>query len=76
MPTGFATKRSKELSRDVAAWLARRPTVATLRELAEPFGLGHPDRVRGLINRTEKAMARSPQLRRQIERLKKQLQDR
>ncbi len=60
----------------MAAWLARRLTVATLRELAEPFGLGHPDSVRGLIQRTEKAMARSPQLRRQIEQLKKQLQDR
>jgi REP element-mobilizing transposase RayT len=75
-PASFATKHSKELSRDVAAWLARRLTVATLRELAEPFGLRHPDSVRGLVQRTEKAMARSPQLRRQIEQLKKQLQDR
>ena len=60
----------------MAAWLTRRLTVATLRELTDPCGLGHPDSVRGLIKRTEKAMARSPQLRRQIEQLKQQLQDR
>ncbi len=70
----FATKHSKEVSRDVAAWLARRLTVSTLRELSESFGLGHPDSVRGLINRTERAMAESPQLRCQINELKKRLQ--
>ena len=71
-----ATEHSKSSSRDVAAWLARRHAVATLREPAEPFGLGHLDSVRGLVDRTEKAMARFPKLRREIEQLKKQLQDR
>ena len=38
-PASFAVKHSKESSRDVAAWLARRLTTATLRELSSPFGL-------------------------------------
>jgi len=42
----------------VAAWLARRLTVATLRELTEPFGLSHPDSVRNLLNRADRMAAK------------------
>jgi chromosomal replication initiation ATPase DnaA len=38
----FARKHSKQPSRDIAAWLARRLTATTLRDLVEPFGLGTP----------------------------------
>jgi REP element-mobilizing transposase RayT len=72
--SSFAGKRSGQLSRDVAAWLARRLTVATLRELAKPFGLGHPDSVRGLLNRAEAAMQRSAKIRKEVERLRRKLQ--
>ncbi len=58
-PACFAVKHSKESSRDVAAWLARRVTTATLRELSFPFGLSHPDSVRNLIRRAEHAMEKS-----------------
>jgi hypothetical protein len=47
--TSFARKHNRQQSRDIAAWLARRLTVATLREPTRPFGLGHPDSVRSLI---------------------------
>jgi len=42
--------------RDIAAWLERRVTLVTLRELVAPFGLGHPDSLRGLLNLAEVAM--------------------
>ena len=69
----FATKHSKQESRDMAAWLARRLTVATLRELAAPFGLSHPDSVRGLLNRAEKAIKESPRVRKKVDRIKNRL---
>ena len=53
-------------SRDLAAWLARELTPATLRELSEAFGLTHPDSVRNLIRRVERALANSPSLRDEI----------
>ena len=70
----FATKHSKQRSRDVAAWLARRLTVATLRELAEPFGLGHPDSVRGLLGRAEATMKQLAKLRKEVEQLRREIQ--
>lgn len=72
--SSFAGKRTGQLSRDIAAWLARHLTVATLRELAEPFGLGHPDSVRGLLNRAEAAMQASPRIRKEVDRLRRNLQ--
>ncbi len=62
-------------SRDIAAWLARRLTVATLRELVEPFGLGHPDSVRSLLGRAEAAMQQSVKLRREVEHLRDRIRD-
>ena len=70
----FARKHSKDPSRDVAAWLVRRLTVATLRDMMGPFGLTHPDSVRSLVNRAESAMAKSSKIRGEVERLRQQLQ--
>ncbi len=70
----FARKHSKQGSRDVAAWLARRLTVATLREMTEPFGLRHPDSVRGLLGRAEAAMNGSAKLRKEVEQLRREIQ--
>jgi len=58
----------------VAAWLARRLTTATLRELTEPFGLGHPDSVRSLLNRAEAAMNRSAKCRKEVNQLRHAIQ--
>jgi hypothetical protein len=43
------------------AYLADRHTIATLRDLAAPFGLNHPDSVSNLIRRAEKHLAQSRQ---------------
>lgn len=69
----FGRQRNKDQGRDVAAWLARQVTVATLRELMEPFGLSHPDSVRSLVNRAEAAMQRSRKVRGDVLQLRQRL---
>jgi chromosomal replication initiation ATPase DnaA len=61
------------VGRDVAAWLARRLTTATLRELAGAFGLSHPDSVSNLTRRAERAIGQSPTLRQDIEAIQKRI---
>ncbi|HID75963.1 MAG TPA: hypothetical protein EYP56_08205 [Planctomycetaceae bacterium] len=51
----------------VAAWLAKRHTPATLRELAEPLGLGRPQSVGNLTRRVDLALSKSATLRRTTE---------
>ncbi len=63
----FQERRSGQLGRDVAAWLARRLSSATLRELAPAFGLSHPDSVNNLVRRVDRALAESSKLRQDIE---------
>ena len=69
----FTQKRNTLLARDVAAWLAQRLTPLTLRELAGPFGLSHPDSVANLTRRAERAMKKSPRLRKEVETVRKGL---
>ena len=72
-PESFRQPRSGQLSRDVAAWLARRLTPCTLRELAEPFGLTHPDSVRNLIRRVDAALSQSRRLRHDVDSIRQRL---
>jgi chromosomal replication initiation ATPase DnaA len=72
-PQVFRTKRAGERSRNVAAWLARRVTQATLRELAPQFGLTHPESLSNLTRRVDQSLANSPKLRREIEAIKQRL---
>jgi len=72
-PQVFRTKRAKERSRNVAAWLARNLTQATLRELAPYFGLSHPESLSNLTRRVEQSLEQSPELRKETEMLKRQL---
>ena len=58
----YAAWRSQALGRDLAALLAHRRTVATLRDLSHHFGLSHPDSVSNLIRRAENALAKSKTL--------------
>ena len=69
----FAVKHNKAVSRDIAALLARRLTTATLRELSELFGLGHPDSVRNLIRRAEKSVENSLAVRKKVEAIRRSL---
>lgn len=72
-PDVFRTKRAGERSRNVAAWLARHLTQATLRELAPQFGLSHPESLSNLTRRVDQSLAKSPKLRREIEAIKQRL---
>ena len=60
-------QRSGAVSRDLAAWLARELTPVTLQELSAAFGLTHPDSVRNLIRRADRALLGSRVLRDEIE---------
>jgi len=72
-PGVFTERRSTHLARDIAAWLARRLTTATLREMAPVFGLTHPDSVSNLTRRAARALAKDQKLRRQVETLRRAL---
>lgn len=72
-PAAFACRRSTAAGRDVAAWLARHLTSATLRELAEPFGLGHPDSVSNLVRRANAEMNRSQRLQQDVAAIRERL---
>ena len=69
----FRHQRTGELSRDLAAWLARELTPVTLRDLSAEFGLTHPDSVRNLIGRATHALEDSPRLRKEIETLRQSI---
>ena len=51
--------RSGAAGRDMAAYLCRRYTSATLRELSDRFGLNHPDSASDLIRRGAKRIEQS-----------------
>ena len=69
----FKVRRSRGLSRDVAAWLCRRLVSGTLRELAPAFGVDHPDSVRNLIRRVDRAMSASRSVQKEVEVLRDRL---
>ncbi len=66
-------QRSGAVSRDLAAWLARVLTPVTLRELSAAFGLTHPDSVRNLIRRADRALLGSRLLRDEIKAIRHRL---
>jgi hypothetical protein len=66
-------RRSRELSRDVAAWLCRRLVSGTLRELVPTFGVAHPDSVSNLVRRVDRAKSTSRPVRGYVETLRGQL---
>jgi len=59
------------LGRDIAAWLARRLSSATLREPAPAFGLSHPDSASNLVRRVDRALAESSKMNQDIEMIKR-----
>ena len=53
--------------------LARELTPATLRELSAAFGLTHPDSVRNLIRRVDRALPGSPALCAEVQAIRRRL---
>ena len=58
----YQVRRSQAAGRELAAYLARRRTTATLRDLAALFGLGHPDSASNLIRKAGRSLAQSKRL--------------
>ena len=57
----------------MAAYLCRRYTRATLRELSQKFGLSHPDSASDLIRRGAKRLEQSSEAVRQFRAIEKKL---
>ena len=72
-PVLLACRGDGHIARAVAAWLARRLTTATLRELAGPLGLGRPESVSNLTRRVDRDMAKSSQLGKDLRTLELQI---
>ena len=73
IPVEYVGFRSGAAGRDMAAYLCRRYTGATLRELSERFGLSHPDSAADLIQRGAKSLEQSSEAVRHLTRIKKKL---
>jgi len=72
-PASFQRRRSGDDRRDVAAYLARRLTTTTLRELAGAFGLTHPGSASNLLRRAESSITKSERLQRDIVTIRQRL---
>lgn len=68
--TGF---RRPAAGRDVAAYLCRRHTTATLRELSDRFGLSHKDSSGDLVRRAERLRRGNAEVCRRIDRIEAEL---
>ncbi len=72
-PGIFICRGNSHIARASAAWLARRLTQATLRELAISLGLGRPESVSNLTRRIDRALAKDPQLRNRLQQIESRL---
>lgn len=72
-PAEYSGFRSGAGGRDVAAYLRRRFTSATLAELSERFGLGHPDRSSDMVKRARKLIESNREVRKRAKRAEKSL---
>lgn len=72
-PTDYAKFRSQASGRDMAAWLCRRWTGATLSDLGPAFGLAGVDSVSNLVRRAEKRRTESSKWRKTSKEIEDQL---
>lgn len=72
-PELLASRGNGHIARAVSAWLARRLTSATLRELSIPLGLGRPESVSNLTRRIDRQIEKDSQLREAIHTIESQL---
>jgi hypothetical protein len=73
----LAGRRGRHVEmRSVDAWLAKRHTAATLRELAKPLGLGRAQSAGNLTRQVDLALSKSRKLRRTIENIEAKSPDR
>ncbi|MEX1027789.1 MAG: hypothetical protein WD049_07255 [Candidatus Paceibacterota bacterium] len=74
-PAIFSSRGNGHIARAVAAWLARRTTSATLRELSTPLGLGRPESVSNLTRRIDRDLEKNSRLRKDVDKIERQLSD-
>lgn len=72
-PEDYHGFRSIAAGRDVAAYLCRRYTTATLAELSSVFGLSHRDSSGDLVRRAKSLRQENTGVARRIERIEKRL---
>ena len=72
-PSGYREFRSPIGGRDLAAYLCRRYSGATLRELSTEFGLSHPDGSANLVRRAKARLKDSAELRKQCDQIERKL---
>ncbi len=70
---GYREFRSPAGGRDLAAYLCRRYSGATLRELSIEFGLSHPDGSANLVRRAKARLKESAELRTQCQKIERKL---
>lgn len=70
---GYREFRSPAGGRDLAAYLCRRYSAATLRELSIEFGLSHPDGSANLVRRAKARLKESAELRTQCQKIERKL---
>ena len=69
----LARRGDGHIARAVAAWLARRLTSATLRELSVPLGLGRPESVSNLTRRVDRDLVENFKLRKDLHTIESQI---
>jgi len=69
----FRQRGNGHIARAAAAWLSRRVTTATLRELSVSLGLSRPESVSNLTRRMERVLSRDPKLKRDLTRIESAL---
>ncbi|MGB7328963.1 MAG: transposase [Rubripirellula sp.] len=65
--------RSPAGGRDIAAYLCRKYTTATLSELSEQFGLGHPDSSSDMVKRARKLVSANAKVGKRVMQIENQL---
>lgn len=69
----LSQRGDSHIARAAAAWLSRRLTTVTLRELAAPLGLGRPESVSNLTRRMERQLAKDPKMKKDLAKIESRL---
>jgi REP element-mobilizing transposase RayT len=72
-PQEYVGFRSHAAGRDIAAFLCRRYTTATLAELSERFGLTHQDSASGLVKRGREAIEQDREVAKRVAAIERRL---
>ena len=69
----FAQRGDGHIARAAAAWLSRRLTTATLRQLSVPLGLGRPESVSNLTRRMDRHLQQDPKMKQDLAKIESRL---